>query len=57
MQKYFYLKKKFQNSVSNKLHQLAVLVNSINDTHDMMRNVIEHIEIISLLNFKATIKR
>ena len=39
--------------------QLAVLVllNSINDAHDMMRNIIEHIRIISLLSFKATIKR
>ena len=38
-------------------YQLAVLLNSINDTHDMMSNVIEHIGIISLLSFKATIKR
>ena len=37
-------------------YQLAVLLNSINDTLDMMRNVIEHIRIISLLSFKATIK-
>ena len=37
-------------------YQLAVLLNSINDTHDKMRNVIEHIGIISLFNFKATIK-
>ena len=38
-------------------YQLAVLLNSINDTHDMMRNVIEHNGIISLFSFKATIKR
>ena len=38
-------------------YQLVVLLNSINDTHDMMSNVIEHIGIISLLSFKATIKR
>ena len=38
-------------------YQLAVLLNSINDTHDMMRNVIEHMGIISLLSFKAIIKR
>ena len=42
---------------STSRYQLAVLLNSINDTHDMMSNVIEHIGIISLLSFKATIKR
>ena len=42
---------------STSRYQLAVLLNSINDTHDMMPNVIEHIGIISLLSFKATIKR
>ena len=44
---------------STSRYQLAVLlhVNSINDTHDRMSNVIEHIGVISLLSFKATIKR
>ena len=42
---------------STSRYQLAVLLNSINDTHDIMSNVIEPIEIISLLSFKATIKR
>ena len=42
---------------STSRYELAVLLNSINDTYSMMGNVIEHIEIISLLNFKATIKR
>ena len=42
---------------STSRYQLAVLLNSINNTHDMMYNVLEQIEIISLLNFKATIKR
>ena len=45
---------------STSRYQLAavlVLLNSINDTHDMMRNISEHIGIISLLSFKATIKR
>ena len=38
-------------------YQLAVLLNSINNTHDIMYNALEHIGIISLLHFKATIKR
>ena len=37
-------------------YQFAVLLNSINDTHDIMHNIIEHIGIISSLNFKATVK-
>ena len=41
---------------STSRYQLAVLLNPINNTHDMMSNVIEHIRIISLLSFKATIK-
>ena len=45
------------NITSTSRYQLAVLLNSINDTHDIMCNVVEHIGIISLLSFKATIKR
>ena len=41
---------------STSRYQLAVLLNSINYTHDMMRNGNEHIAIRSLLIFKATIK-
>ena len=42
---------------STSRYHLAVLLNSINDTHDMMYNALEHIGVISLLNFKAAIKR
>ena len=42
---------------STSRYQLAVLLNFINDTHEMMYNVLKHIEIISLFNFQATIKR
>ena len=37
--------------------QLAVLLNSIKDTHDIMSNGIKLIGIISLLRFKGAIKR
>ena len=38
---------------STSRYQLTVLLNSINNTHDVMSNI----GIISLLSFKATIKR
>ena len=39
----------YTSITSTSRYQLGVLLNSINDTHDMMYNVLEHIEIISFI--------